>query len=187
MQIRASVDSEIPAISKLIEIAFGADQGLEIAQLTVALLQDASAYPLLSLVATQPSPTDQTDIIIGYILLTKAEIANVKLQVNAAILAPLAVHPAYQAQGIGTQLIAQALMQQRTAGVDLIFVLGYPSYYAKQGFTPAGQYGFTAPYLIPVEHADAWMLQALKPEIIGQFQGQVICANALNDPRHWHE
>ncbi|WP_207896275.1 hypothetical protein [Thiobaca trueperi] len=39
----------------------------------------------------------------------------------------------------------------------------------------------------PAEHADAWMVQALEPGLIGPVRGQVRCADALGDPRHWQE
>jgi len=69
----------------------------------------------------------------------------------------------------------------------MVFVLGHPAYYPRYGFKPAGHLGFEAPFSIPNEHADAWMVQALRPGIIDSFIGKVICADALNKPEHWRE
>ena len=73
------------------------------------------------------------------------------------------------------------------SGVELVFVLGHPEYYPRHGFTPAGALGFEAPYPIPDEHAEAWMVQELRPGVIGSVCGRVICADMLNKPEHWHE
>jgi putative acetyltransferase len=68
-----------------------------------------------------------------------------------------------------------------------VFVLGHPEYYPRFGFRPAGALGMDAPYPIPERHADAWMVQALRPGLLGQVRGTVRCADTLNDPRHWRE
>ena len=80
----------------------------------------------------------------------------------------------------GVQLLSKS-------GVDLVFVLGYPEYYTRHGFTPAGHLGFEAPYPIPDEHADAWMVQALRPDVISSVCGKVMCSDTLNKPEYWRE
>ncbi len=73
------------------------------------------------------------------------------------------------------------------ANVDLIFVVGHPTYYPKFGFKPASKLGFDPLHPISSEVADAWMVQALKPNIIGQVSARVICCDALNKPEMWQE
>ncbi len=181
MHVRNACDSDTPAIADIVRAAFGAVSGQEIADLIADLLADPSAYPLVSLVAT----VDTT--IVGHILFTSAHIQLSQRMVSAAILAPLAVHPTHQRQGIGSRLIEAGLKQVQATGVELVFVLGHPGYYPKYGFSPAGIQGFDAPYPIPPEDASAWMVQELHPGIIGHVRGHVICAKALDDPRHWRE
>jgi predicted N-acetyltransferase YhbS len=128
--------------------------------------------------------------MVGHILFTNTRImpAQQRERVSSAILSPLAVHPEHQNQGIGGQLIKAGLKQLTAAGVKLVFVLGHPDYYPKHGFSTAGIKGFDAPYPIPPENADAWMVQELHPGILEQVSGgRVICADALNDPKHWQE
>lgn len=180
-QVREAHESDQQAISQVVIAAFGEGQGLEIANLITDLLNDPSAYPLLSLVATID------DCVVGHVLFTNTTIKQAQRAVSSAILAPLAVHPDHQNQGIGGQLIQAGLKQLQSAGIELVFVLGYPDYYAKYGFCPAGVKGFDAPHSIPPKHADAWMVQELRPGILGQVSGQVMCANVLNDPKHWQE
>ena len=156
-------------------------QGQEIADLITDLLEDPSAQPLLSLVVTAD------DNVVGHILFTNAQIKHSQRMVSSAILAPLSVHPDYQSQGIGGQLIKEGLQQLKVTGVELVFVLGHPDYYPKYGFSAAGIKGFDAQYPIPPENSGAWMVQELHPGIIECVSGQVICAEALNDPKHWQE
>ncbi|MGD6934974.1 MAG: GNAT family N-acetyltransferase [Candidatus Bathyarchaeia archaeon] len=150
------------------------------ADLTRNLLADPTAKPLLSLLAyveNQPA---------GHILFTKATISKAP-NVKVSLLAPLAVVPKFQRQGIGGALIRKGLELLSNQGVDLVFVLGHPTYYPLHGFTPAGKLGFEAPYPIPEKDADAWMVQALKPYVIGSVSGKVSCSDVLNAPEYWRE
>ena len=47
--------------------------------------------------------------------------------------------------------------------------------------------GFELPYLLPLETADAWMVKELRPKIISNVSGRVICCNTLNKPELWKE
>jgi len=84
-------------------------------------------------------------------------------------------------------VIREGLKQLAESSVDLVFVLGHSDYYSKFGFRTAGELGFEAPYSIPSEHADAWMMQELKVGIIGSIEGRVQCSKVLNQPQHWRE
>jgi putative acetyltransferase len=181
LQVRKSFESDKQALSDVVIAAFGQEKGSEIDDLITDLLKDPSALPLLSLVATVD------EYVVGHILFTSAKIKHSQRMVSSAILAPLSVHPKYQGRGIGGQLIEEGLKQLKATGVELVFVLGHPDYYPKYGFSAAGIKGFEAPFPIPPEDSDAWMVQELSPGIIGHVRGQVICADALNDPKHWRE
>jgi len=180
-QVRKAFESDKQAISDVVIAAFGDMQGQEIADLITDLMADPSAQPSLSLVATS------NENVVGHILFTNAQIKHSQRMVSSAILAPLSVHPEYQSQGIGGQLIKEGLKQLKAGDVELVFVVGHPGYYPKYGFSPAGISQFEAPYPIPAENAGAWMVQELQPGIIGHVRGQVVCADALNDPKHWQE
>jgi predicted N-acetyltransferase YhbS len=180
-QIRQATESDWTDIHDIIIEAFGSVQGSEIAELVADLLADESAAPRLSLVATA------SHVVAGHILFTNTKVDGSRRQISSSILAPLAVRPGYQGQGIGGRLISEGIAQLRASGVDLVFVLGHPGYYPEHGFSPAGARGFEAPYPIPPENADAWMVQELRSGTIDSVSGQVVCARALNDPRHWRE
>ena len=174
---RETGDRDLDEILLIERSAFG---GNEEAELVQNLLSDRSAEPILSLLAIQE------DCAVGHILFTNVRMEN-QSNLSAAILAPLAVVPHAQRQGIGRKLIRQGLQILSKSGVDLIFVLGYPEYYSRHGFQPAGTFGLEAPYPIPPQHFDAWMVLFLNPKVKNFVRGKVICADTLNRPKYWIE
>ena len=181
MIIRKSTESDLNDVLNVEAKAFGNEEGPKIADLVNGLLFDHTAKPLLSLMAVNEARA------IGHILFTNARISCLKKSISAAILAPLAVIPDEQSQGVGGQLIGEGLRLLSESGVELVFVLGHPDYYPRHGFKPAGALGFEAPYPIPNKNANAWMVQELRTGVIDSVSGKVICADALNRPEHWRE
>lgn len=178
LHIREAVATDLDDVLSVERSAFGHE---EEAQLVKDLLEDPSAQPVLSLLAFQK------DRAVGHILFTTARLSGTKEATPIVILAPLAVVPDAQQQGIGGKLIEQGLALLTQSGVDLVFVLGHPEYYPRHGFKPAGHLGFEAPYPIPDVNADAWMVQALRSGVIGTVGGKVVCADALDKPEYWRE
>ena len=76
-------------------------------------------------------------------------------------LAPLAVAPRHQRHGIGSQLVETGLRNMATAGEDIVFVLGDPTYYGRFGFSTTA----AKPYRSPFSHhaRAAHMALRLKP------------------------
>lgn len=177
MQIRETRHSELDTILSVARSAFGSD---EVPDLVRDLLSDPTANPTLSLLAFDG------DRAVGHILFTSARLEP-EAPLSISILAPLAVVPDRQKQGIGRKLIEHGLRMLRESGIDLVFVLGHPAYYPRHGFRTAGWLGFNAPYPIPEKDADAWMVQALQPGKCISYKGTVICAEKLNRPEHWRE
>ena len=174
--IQEATDSDLESVLFVEREAFG--RPVE-AELVRDLLDDPSAEPRLSMLAFQDGRA------VGHILFTAASLETTGSSVPAVLLAPLAVLPDAQGKGIGGQLIKGGLERLSQLGIDLVFVLGHPEYYPRYGFKPAGPLGFTPPYPIKEENADAWMVQALRPGVIGAVRGKVLCADALDRPEHW--
>lgn len=178
MIIRQTNDQDLDAIVAVHESAFGQNDE---ALLTANLLADPSAVPRLSLLAVLDEKAS------GHILFTGAMIAGIEESISASILAPLAVAPEVQGRGIGGDLIREGLRILGEKKTDLVFVLGHPGYYPRFGFQPAGVCNLNAPYPIPPQHADAWMVQELRKGAIATVQGRVMCADTLNKPEYWIE
>ena len=178
MHIREASDSDLDVVLAVERTAFGYDKEAELVR---GLLEDPTAKPTVSLLAFDEGRA------VGHILFTTARLTETEDKASIAILAPLAIVPDAQKQGIGGKLIEKGLDILSKSGVDLVFVLGHPGYYPRHGFKPAGALGLEAPYPIPEKHADAWMVQELRPGLIGSVRGKVACADALSRPEHWRE
>lgn len=178
MQIREATDADLEDVLCVEREAFGYEKE---ARLVQDLLGDPSARPLASFLAIDG------DRAVGHILFTSARLEGDTKNARIFLLAPLAVIPGFQKQGVGGRLIEHGLQTLSKSGVDLVFVLGHPGYYPRYGFQPAGVRGFAAPYPIPAVHAAAWMVQELRPGVIGRVSGTVRCAEMLDRPEHWRE
>ncbi len=181
MELRPASDSDLPAIGRLHVDAFGPQEGPEVADLVADLLRDETALPRVSIVA------EADGVLAGHVLFTAAGLDSDAASPVASILAPLGVASGYQRQGVGGLLVDRGLALLIEQAVDLVFVLGHPSYYPRFGFRPARELGFDAPYPILPENDAAWMVKALQPGALDRFAGTVACASALDRPEHWTE
>jgi putative acetyltransferase len=92
------------------------------------------------------------DRIIGHIFYSPVEIA--RKQTNNLLtlgLAPIAVLPDHQRQGIGSLLIRHSLSECLRLGCQAVFVLGSPQYYSRFGFIAAKEKGLKCEYKVPDE------------------------------------
>ena len=88
--------------------------------------------------------------VVGHILFSPVvtEVGSGKRLLG---LAPMAVVPPFQRQGIGSQLVRLGLGRCAAAGYDGVVVLGHPEYYSKFGFAPAHLLGLHGEYDVPPE------------------------------------
>ncbi|MFW6222498.1 MAG: GNAT family N-acetyltransferase [Bacteroidota bacterium] len=170
--------THLNSILQVEELAFNSK---EESMLVKNLLEDKTARPVVSLLAMHKKQA------VGHILFTRAFIEN-SPECRSYILAPLAVVPSYQKQGIGGLLIREGLSRLRAMNVDYAFVLGHTEYYPKHGFIPdAAHSGFPAPYPIPEKDKDAWMMMKLNSGDLRKITGKGKCAVALDKPEYWRE
>ena len=87
---------------------------------------------------------DDDGSIVGHILFSPVD-----APFRALALAPVAVAPDRQGQGIGSALINAGHQIARGSGWDAIFVLGEPAYYRRFGYDPAPAARFGSPYAGP--------------------------------------
>jgi putative acetyltransferase len=97
-----------------------------------------SCADLLSLVAEWDGQ------IVGHILFSPATIGTEHGIVYGMGLAPMAVLPDCQRQGIGSSLVRHGLALLVDRGCPFVIVLGHPGYYPRFGFEPASKYGITS-------------------------------------------
>jgi putative acetyltransferase len=101
---------------------------------------------------------------------TEAEARLVFDELHLMGLAPMAVSPSLQRDGIGTELVNAGLQICRELGVGAVAVLGHPEYYPRFGFRPASQWGIKCEYDVPEE---VFMLMELSPAYLQDYQGTI--------------
>ena len=85
--------------------------------------------------------------------------------------APLAVLPKKQKQGIGSALMRYSIEYAKTKlDYPEIIILGHPEYYQKFGFVAASKYAISAPFEVPDE---AFMVLELTDGSLRQISGVV--------------
>jgi len=84
------------------------------------------------------------DAVVGHILFTPVVIESAGRQSLGMGLAPMAVLPDRQRQGIGTLLVRQGLDILRERGCPFVVVVGHPEYYPRFGFEPASTHGLAS-------------------------------------------
>jgi len=158
MIIRREKPEDISDIHALNEQSFGQPQEANI----IDKLRD-KCEGLLSLVAIED------DKIVGHILFSPAVIEGEHGVIKGMGLAPLAVLPEMQHQGIGTQLIKAGIQNLRNTQCPFIIVLGHPEYYPRFGFEKASLYGIKCQWEgIPDE---AFMILWLDKSLMRQVSG----------------
>ena len=167
--VKASPRSQPDFVEALYPAAFPDE---DLVPLVRNLLADEAAT--LSLVAERDGQIE------GHILFTFGHIEG--HDVAVALLAPLAVSPASQGQGIGSELVRDGLRRLRESGVRKVFVLGDPAFYGRLGFVQ--ETDVTAPYPLPPEWEKAWQSQTLGDDR-PPLAGRLILPDAWMEPALW--
>lgn len=154
MIIRREEPQDIAAIRFVNEQAFGGSAEAN----AIDALRDRGAATL-SLVAVSG------DRVVGHLFFSPVTIESPDRSWPGLGLAPLAVLPDCQRQGIGTALMNAGLEECRQLGHERVIVLGHPDYYPRFGFERASRYRVRFEFEAPDE---ACMVLALQP---GAFEG----------------
>ena len=117
---------------------------------------------LLSMVA------DIGGSIVGHILFSRMSIETATGPYAAVALAPMAVLPGYQKQGIGGELIRHGIAELRGRGERVVLVLGHVDYYPRFGFSSGATRELSHPF--PPE---AYMGMELVPGALEDLAGAV--------------
>ena len=106
--------------------------------------------------------------IVGHVLLSQVTIDG-NPAVRALGLAPVAVLPRFQRNGIGSRLIIEALKICGRDGHELVVLVGEPRYYARFGFRPAKTFGLDNEYGV----TDEFMALELRAGCLDGIRGLV--------------
>lgn len=144
MLLRQETPADYGAVYQLVAEAFAtAEHADGTEQDLVAALRKSGAFiPELSIVA------EIGNGLAGHILFTRAAVGGDEV----LVLAPLAVRPKYQRQGVGSALIARGHEIAAELGYSYALVLGSETYYPRAGYVPAERFGIEAPEGFPSEN-----------------------------------
>jgi putative acetyltransferase len=123
------------------------------------------AQPFISLVAIE------ADEVVGHIAFSPVTLSLSPHQpVSIAGLAPMAVVPVRQRQGIGESLVRAGLDESRRHGFEAVVVLGHADYYPRFGFVRASTFGLRSEYDVP---DDVFMVLELNAGALRQHAGTI--------------
>jgi putative acetyltransferase len=157
MLIREEVPSDAAAIAALNRAAFGGGYEADL----IARLR-ADRLVIASLVAQVRAK------IVGHILFSMLPTEMDGRTTRAAALAPMAVQPELQNQGIGSKLVEEGLKAARARRIEAVVVLGHPAYYPRFGFSADLARRLAAPF-----SGEAFMALELVPGALDGSMGSV--------------
>lgn len=112
--------------------------------------------------------------VIGHILFSRLRMSESGDTPALAALAPMAVTPERQKQGVGALLVAAGLADCKAAGVEAVIVLGHPDYYPRFGFSAAKAHSLKAPF-----EGAAFMALELTEDALKTARGELIYPEAF--------
>jgi putative acetyltransferase len=128
--VRAESSADARQVRAINEQAFGQPMEADLVDRLRTTCPDG-----LSLVA------DDDGLVVGHILFTPVIIESGAESVQGMGLAPMAVLPNRQHEGIGSALVLRGLEVLRERGCPFIVVVGHPAYYPRFGFERAAGHG----------------------------------------------
>ena len=164
MIIRTETSSDFEEVFNLNYLAFGNRE--DESKLIERIRSSDEFIPELSIVA------EIDNEIVCHILLSKATVEDQEKESIVIVLAPIAVKPNFQKQGIGSLLIEEGIRRCKALEYGIILLIGHPSYYPRLGFKPARKYGielkqFEVPdEVFMVYEVEDGKLQNIKGELI---------------------
>lgn len=163
MQIVTVTIDHYAAIADLNRTAFGSDAE---GALTARLRDDG-------LVLVERVALDAGELV-GHIMFSRIEVEIEGRAVRSAALAPMAVRPDRQRQGLGSRLVQDGLAELGPIGCEAVIVLGHPGYYPRLGFSAALADKLDAPF-----RGEAFMALELTPRALGGYAGLVTYPECL--------
>lgn len=159
--VRSEKPDDYQKIYDVNKAAFGGETE---ARLVNNLRKTKGFIPELSLVAEKDGE------IVGHILFSIIHINTDTGNIPVLALAPMAVLPKFQKQGIGSLMIREGLKKCKKLGYGIVVLVGHPDYYPRFGFTPAKEKGLKLPFDAPDE---AFMVYEIVPDSLAGIAGTI--------------
>ena len=176
MNIRLTQETDLDSILKVIETAFSDEENKVIMNLVLELSKETTSPSIKSLVA------EVDNQVIGYVSFSPIFLKS-DTNIIGYILAPLAVSPENQKQGVGSNLIKSGIDMITKDGVGVLLVYGDPAYYGRFGFNEEIGRSFVPPYTL--QFPFGWIGMMLNETSIPEQPIQFECVSSLSKPELW--
>jgi len=176
MNIRLAQEKDLDSILKVIETAFSDEENKVIMNLVQELHQETTSPSIKSLFV------EVDNQVIGYVSYSPIFLKS-DTNITGYILAPLAVSPEHQKQGVGSNLIKSGIDMLSRNGVGVLLVYGDPAYYGRFGFKEEIGRTFTPPY--PLEYPFGWTGMMLNDTPVPEQPIKFECVSALSKQDLW--
>ena len=176
MDIRLAQETDLNSILKVIETAFSDEENKVIMNFVQELSRETTSPSIKSLVA------EVDNQVIGYVSYSPIYLKS-DSSIVGYILAPLAVSPEHQKQGVGSNLINAGIEMLTKDGVGVLMVYGDPAYYGRFGFKEEIGCSFVPPYTL--QYPFGWTGMMLNDIPVPEQPIQFECVSALSKPDLW--
>ena len=176
MNIRLAQETDLDSILKVVETAFSDEENKVIINLVQELHQETTSPSIKSLFA------EVDNQVIGYVSYSPIFLKSVS-SIAGYILAPLAVSPEHQNQGVGSNLINAGIDMLTKDGAGVLLVYGDPAYYGRFGFKEEIGRSFVPPYTL--QYPFGWTGMMLNGTVVPEEPIQFECVSSLSKPDLW--
>lgn len=168
IEIRKEKQEDYEAVRTINDMAFG--------QSTEGKIVDkirSACKETLSLVAVKEGK------VVGHIFFSPVSISYEEKEIIGMGLAPMAVNPEFQKQGIGSLLVNEGIKLLKKSKCPFVVVLGHDKYYPRFGFKIASKNGLVPQWEgVPDE---AFMVLFLKQSALSSVSGVVSYRNEFSE------
>lgn len=175
-QVRTATSRDRDAIHALHLRAFPDQENRLVAALAERLLVEPSSPDSLLLVAELDGE------VAGHIAFSPCY-AEHDSTCLGYVLAPLAVMPEHQQQGLGTQLVETGIRHLTEREARVVLVYGDPAYYGRFGFSAETAKALLPPFELSMPFG--WQALALPPFDAARPAVRIRCVAALQNPALW--
>lgn len=160
MIIRSETQADYLAIAQIHKLAFGREEEADL----VEKIRNSQYYiPQLTLIA------EDNNSVVAHLMFSYIHLVG-EQTFQVIGLAPIAVHPDFQNQGIGSALVNAGLNQANVLGETLIVVLGHSQFYSRFGFKPSVNFNIESPFPVP---EDVFMVKTLA-NYQSKYRGKIV-------------
>jgi putative acetyltransferase len=173
VDIREATIRDQYLVREIYQSAFEEAERELVSELAVRLLFDETT---ISLVA------EVKGVVAGHVAFSPVVVRGEE-DTRSYLLAPLAVLPDFQRQGIGSRLVKYGKNKLEEMEVPILFVYGDPAFYGRFEFQSNPARKFLPPY--PLQYPSGWQVCVSRECTVSETPREISCIASLRNPKLW--